>query len=186
MGKLSYTTDQVGVLLAKADNLPAPSDILTPNALTSYATVAALELLAQTVTQLQTQLSALKARFETLLGEGDVSSVIDTFSEMEAFLAGVTNAETLTGLMAQQRAEIVAMIPTGVAAQSAVDMVKTRVDALETSSATHDSGIATLQTAIDKRPALPEASTSNAIYAVKNGAYVCLCDPTEQLISTTK
>lgn len=174
MGKLNFTTEQVGALLAKVSGMPAAADVLTPSALTQYATVAALEMLAQAVEGLRSELAALKGRFEALLGQGDVSGVIDTFTEMEAFLAGVTNTETLTGLMAQQRAEIVAMIPTGVASQSAVDMVSTRVGALETASASHDSGIATLQTAMTKRPALPENMEADVDYAITNGVYAPL------------
>lgn len=174
MGKLNFTTEQVGALLAKVSGMPSASDVLTPSALAPYATVAAVEMLAQAVEGLRSELAGLKGRFETLLGQGDVSGVIDTFAEMEAFLAGVTNAETLTGLMAQQRAEIVALIPTGVASQSSLDMVNAKVGALEISSASHDSGIASLQTAMAKRPALPENMEEGMDYVITNGAYAPL------------
>ena len=42
------------------------------------------------------------------LVSGDASAAIDTFNEIEAFLKGVTDTETLTGLLAQQKSEITA------------------------------------------------------------------------------
>ena len=42
------------------------------------------------------------------LVSGDASTAIDTFNEIEAFLKGVTDTETLTGLLAQQKSEITA------------------------------------------------------------------------------
>lgn len=208
MGKLNYTTQKVAELLAKIGNMPEISEILTrqhaensyqpkgdyqpsgsyltESALVPYATVAALEALTQAVEALQTSISALENRFNTLLGDGDVSAVIDSFAEMEAFLSGITNAQTLTGMLSDMRAEIVALIPTGTAKQSDLASVSGRVTTLETSSASHDSGIEMLQAAMAKRPALPDSTEQGAIYAVKNGAYVCLVDADEQLISTAR
>ena len=40
------------------------------------------------------------------LVSGDASTAIDTFNEIEAFLKGVTDTETLTGLLAQQKSEL--------------------------------------------------------------------------------
>lgn len=42
------------------------------------------------------------------LVSGDASTAIDTFNEIEAFLKGVTDTETLTGLLAEQKSEITA------------------------------------------------------------------------------
>lgn len=202
MGKINYTTGQLSELLATLSSMPAPSEIqtrqdaeatyqpagnyLTESALTPYATVAALQVLSQSVESLASALTTLQTRFETLLGNGDVSAVIDSFAEMEAFLAGITNAQTLTGMLAQMRTEIVAQIPVGTASQSALDSVSARVTAVETSSATHDSGLETLQTAMAKRPALPANMTEGALYIVKNGQYVCLCGADEQLLSVPR
>lgn len=58
-------------------------------------------------------LNALAARLETLIGKGDVSAVIDTFNEIEAFLAGVTNTETLTGLLQQLKSQVLGEVSEG-------------------------------------------------------------------------
>ncbi len=58
------------------------------------------------------KVEALKQRLDTLVGSGDASAVIDTFNEIEAFLQGVTNTQTLTGLLQEMKAEIIALIPT--------------------------------------------------------------------------
>ena len=42
------------------------------------------------------------------LVSGDASTAIDTFNEIEAFLQGVTDTQTLTGLLAQQKSEVTA------------------------------------------------------------------------------
>lgn len=54
---------------------------------------------------------SINQRIDTLLG-GSASSAIDTFHEIEAFLEGVTDTQTLTGLMNSLKAEISALIPT--------------------------------------------------------------------------
>ena len=55
-------------------------------------------------------IAAINQRIDTLLG-GSASSAIDTFHEIEAFLAGITDTKTLTGLLADLKAEIKALIP---------------------------------------------------------------------------
>lgn len=60
-----------------------------------------------------TALQALAARLETLIGHGDVSGVIDTFNEIEAFLTGITNTETLTGLLQELRTEVLNAVSAG-------------------------------------------------------------------------
>lgn len=56
---------------------------------------------------------ALKNRLETLIGSGDVSAVIDTFNEIEAFLSGITNTETLTGLLQDLKTEVLNAVSAG-------------------------------------------------------------------------
>ena len=51
----------------------------------------------------------LIGEIDTLLGEG-ASSAIDTFNEVEKFLAGVTDSETLTGLLTALKTELQASI----------------------------------------------------------------------------
>ena len=56
-------------------------------------------------------IATINQRIDTLLG-GSASSAIDTFNEIEAFLAGITDTKTLTGLLADLKSEITAIIPT--------------------------------------------------------------------------
>ena len=56
-------------------------------------------------------ITAVNQRLDTLVG-GSASEAIDTFREIEAFLSGITDTKTLTGLLADLKAEITALIPT--------------------------------------------------------------------------
>lgn len=56
-------------------------------------------------------IATINQRIDTLLGSS-ASSAIDTFREIEAFLAGITDVQTLTGLLADLKTEITALIPT--------------------------------------------------------------------------
>ncbi|MEG0808134.1 MAG: hypothetical protein RR410_07265, partial [Alistipes sp.] len=55
--------------------------------------------------------ASVQTQLNTLLN-GNVNGVIDAFNEIEKFLAGITDAQTLTGLLADLRREVVALIPT--------------------------------------------------------------------------
>lgn len=59
----------------------------------------------------RSEIASIKADIDTLLGDG-ASDAIDTFHEIELFLQGITDKETLTGLINDLRAEITALIPT--------------------------------------------------------------------------
>lgn len=56
-------------------------------------------------------IATVNQRIDTLLG-GSASSAIDTFHEIEAFLTGITDVQTLTGLLADLKTEITTLIPT--------------------------------------------------------------------------
>lgn len=56
-------------------------------------------------------IAAVNSRLDTLIGTS-ASEAIDTFQEIEAFLQGITDTKTLTGLLSDLKAEIVAIIPT--------------------------------------------------------------------------
>lgn len=56
-------------------------------------------------------ITAISQRLDTLIGTS-ASEAIDTFHEIEAFLAGITDTKTLTGLLADLKTEIMALIPT--------------------------------------------------------------------------
>lgn len=59
----------------------------------------------------RSEIASIKVDIDTLLGDG-ASDAIDTFHEIELFLQGITDKETLTGLLNDLRAEITALIPT--------------------------------------------------------------------------
>lgn len=59
----------------------------------------------------QAAIASINTRIDTLLGTS-ASEAIDTFNEIEAFLAGITDKETLTGLLNDLKTEIQALIPT--------------------------------------------------------------------------
>lgn len=55
-------------------------------------------------------INTINQRIDTLLG-GSASSAIDTFREIEVFLAGIADTESLTGMLSDMRMEITALIP---------------------------------------------------------------------------
>ena len=55
--------------------------------------------------QLRQAVNALKGEIDTILGDG-ATSAIDTFNEIEAFLTGITDTQTLTGLLQQLKTTI--------------------------------------------------------------------------------
>lgn len=168
MAKINYTAQRIYELLAKAETLSNYNDT---------------EIKAS-VESLRTSLDALKSRLDTLVGSGDVSSVIDTFNEIEAFLQGVTNTQTLTGLLQEMKTEIVALIPTSTVDLTTFNALAARVAALESTAQSHGTSISTLQTDISKRPAVP--ASDDCVYGIYNGAYVSICDADEQLLANNK
>lgn len=56
-------------------------------------------------TEVRALITAVSGRLDTILGDG-ASTAIDTFNEIEAFLAGITDTQTLTGLLQQQKQTI--------------------------------------------------------------------------------
>lgn len=56
-------------------------------------------------TQVRALITAINGRLDTILGDG-ASTAIDTFNEIEAFLAGITDTQTLTGLLQEQKQTI--------------------------------------------------------------------------------
>ena len=83
----------------------------------------------------------LIGEIDTLLGEG-ASSAIDTFNEVEKFLAGVTDSETLTGLLTALKTELQASINgkvdkvtgKGLSANDYTDADRTKLGALPTNT----------------------------------------------------
>ena len=56
-------------------------------------------------TEVRSLITVINGRLDTILGDG-ASSAIDTFNEIEAFLTGITDTQTLTGLLQQQKQTI--------------------------------------------------------------------------------
>lgn len=56
-------------------------------------------------TEVRSLITAINRRLDTILGDG-ASTAIDTFNEIEAFLAGITDTQTLTGLLQEQKQTI--------------------------------------------------------------------------------
>lgn len=55
--------------------------------------------------EVRSLITAVNGRLDTILGDG-ASSAIDTFNEIEAFLTGITDTQTLTGLLQEQKQTI--------------------------------------------------------------------------------
>jgi hypothetical protein len=60
---------------------------------------------------IKSEITSIKSDIDTLLGEGG-SDAIDTFHEIEDFLRGITDKQTLTGLLDDLKKEVTAIIPT--------------------------------------------------------------------------
>lgn len=174
MAKLPLTAGRVADLLAVVAALPVPSEILTTSRAASlYATIAALSDLASEVSTLSDSLARVSSRLDALVGGPDnVTSAIDSYIEIEAFLQGITNLSTLTSLLSDLRAEIVALIPSDVATSAQLTALTQRVAALEQQ--------------IALRPAVPSSPSPDALYSIKNGSYVQICSPSEQLLATVR
>lgn len=56
-------------------------------------------------TEVRSLITAINGRLDTILGDG-ASTAIDTFNEIEAFLTGITDTQTLTGLLQEQKQTI--------------------------------------------------------------------------------
>lgn len=82
-------------------------------------------------TDFTAEIEALKLRLDTLVGSNDTTAVIDTFQEIEAFLQGITNTETLTGLLQEMKSEIIAMIPNNVETEYEISLNITESDVNE-------------------------------------------------------
>ncbi len=65
---------------------------------------------AQVAEAIRLALVAVNNRINTLVG-GSATSAIDTFHEIETFLQGITDVQTLTGMLDGLRTQIVALIP---------------------------------------------------------------------------
>ncbi len=101
--------------LATKDQLSKKVDAIPGKQLSTEDFTATLKLKLEKLTNyddttLREDIIALKGRLDTLIG-GSAGSAIDTFREIEAFLQGITDTETLSGLMSDLRTDIISLIP---------------------------------------------------------------------------
>lgn len=110
------TPQSNGVPLSGLPALTAPVNgeellLITKNNQSMKTTAAALKTYINaemaTLTGMQQAVKAVSDRLDALVN-GNASSAIDTFNEIEAFLAGITDTETLTGLLADLKSVITA------------------------------------------------------------------------------
>lgn len=60
-------------------------------------------------TELTSKLNELESNLNTILNDENATTVIDTFQEIENFLQGITNTETLTGLLQDLKSDIIGL-----------------------------------------------------------------------------
>lgn len=103
-------TTQLAVVLANYVQAVAGKQLSTEDFTTTLKT--RLEALSNfDDTAVLAAIDTINQRIDILLG-GSASSAIDTFREIEVFLAGVADTESLAGMLADMRTEITALIPT--------------------------------------------------------------------------
>lgn len=126
-GKQLSTNDFTNPLKSKLESLPT-SNSLTQSLNSKVDKVTGKQLSTEDFTsqlkskleglnnyddsELSSKIEDLKQRLDVLVGSDDATSVIDTFVEIENFLQGITNTETLTSLMQDLKGDIVRLIPT--------------------------------------------------------------------------
>ena len=80
--------------------------------------------------QLEQSINAVKTALDELVGTVDATTAIDTFNEIETFLAGVTNEKTLTGMLAVTDGKAVTAQTTADAAKSTAQTALSKATAL--------------------------------------------------------
>ena len=141
--------------------------------------------------EVRSLIAAINGRLDTIIGDG-ASTAIDTFNEIEAFLTGITDTQTLTGLLAEQKQTITSETDTKLAGK--VDKVtgkglstndytnadKTKLDALPTKTEL-DASLASKQPAITPSDDIAPlgsaklALTTPAKYSAFDDVWVRLC-----------
>ena len=110
--------------------------------------------------QLEQSINAVKTALDELVGTVDATTAIDTFNEIETFLAGVTNEKTLTGMLAVTDGKAVTAQTTADAAKSTAQSALSKATANETK--------------LNTIPEMPE--NDGKIYGFCNGAWVVIAE----------
>ena len=105
-------------------------------------------------------INAVKTALDELVGTVDATTAIDTFNEIETFLAGVTNEKTLTGMLAVTDGKAVTAQTTADAAKSTAQTALSKATANETK--------------LNTIPEMPE--NDGKIYGFCNGAWVVIAE----------
>lgn len=74
--------------------------------------------------ELDAKIEQLKETLDTILDADNTTAVIDTFQEVEAFLAGITNTQTLTGMLQEMKSEIVSLVEDKTVIEFTIDSAK--------------------------------------------------------------
>ena len=110
--------------------------------------------------QLEQSINAVKTALDELVGTVDATTAIDTFNEIETFLAGVTNEKTLTGMLAVTDGKAVTAQTTADAAKSTAQSALSKATANET-----------------KLNTIPEMPANDGkVYGFCNGAWVVIAE----------
>ena len=110
--------------------------------------------------QLEQSINAVKTALDELVGTVDATTAIDTFNEIETFLAGVTNEKTLTGMLAVTDGKAVTAQTTADAAKSTAQSALSKATANETK--------------LNTIPEMPE--NDGKISGFCNGAWVVIAE----------
>lgn len=110
--------------------------------------------------QLEQSINAVKTALDELVGTVDAATAINTFNEIETFLAGVTNEKTLTGILAVTDRKAVTAQTTADAAKSTAQTALSKATANETK--------------LNTIPEMPE--NDGKIYGFCNGAWVVVAE----------
>lgn len=110
--------------------------------------------------KLELAIGSVKQALDTLVGGVDATTAIDTFKEIENFLAGVTNEKTLTGMLSLVDGK-------AVTAQQTADAAKT----------TASSALAKAENNGKKLDTIPNMPANDGkIYGFCNGAWVVIAE----------
>lgn len=118
--------------------------------------------------QLEQSISSVKQALDTLVEGVDATTAVDTFKEIENFLAGVTNEKTLTGMLSVVDGK-------AVTAQNTADAAK-NLGSSALSKATAN------ETKLNTIPAMP--ANDGKTYGFCNGAWVVLAESGKSVYTT--
>lgn len=118
--------------------------------------------------QLEQSINSVRQALDTLVEGVDATTAIDTFKEIEDFLAGVTNEKTLTGMLAVVDGK-------AATAQMTADSAKNTASSALAKSTENGTKLATI-------PNMP--ANDGKIYGFCNGAWVVIAESGKSVYTT--